>query len=97
MFTKNIRISEKTNKEILINSLTEQIEKSDINFNEKNIVIERTLQIIEDFFQHGIELSRRGSSMGTTSVVKGKGYNITINAHFGMKDSILDKILFWKN
>lgn len=79
----------------MINSLTAQIQKSKLKGEEKNLVLRQCVLIIDQFYQQGIDVYGRGSSIRTSNVVKGKGYSINIKANFSANHSIVNRFMDW--
>jgi len=90
MFKSTFEINEKSEILGIVEQLSEKLTHQGVDQLVSQEALEHFRMKIEPVLDRGKNISTMGSQMRVDSVVKGDGYEISVKARFGIKDS------FWK-
>jgi len=90
MFRASVEIDQDSDIDAVVNSVTEQATNRGVQRAEIQEILGHLRQQVEPIVDRGKNLFAMGSKMSVNTVVKGTGYEITVKARFGIRDS------FWR-
>ena len=93
MFKTFVRIDQNTDVVDTMRRLEARAVNGKLSPDVLHMVLEQSRRIIEDFFERGTALSKAGSQMRISRTIDGPGYAINIQARFGTKESMWERII----
>ena len=93
MFKTFVRIDQNTDVVDTMRRLEKRAVNGKLSPDVLQMVLGQSSRIIEDFFERGTALSKAGSQMRISRTIDGPGYAINIQARFGTKESMLERII----
>lgn len=93
MFRATVELDQHTDVEETLRHLEERAKSSHIEAGDVDSVLTQTRVVVQEFFDRGMSLVQTGSQMRASRTLEGPGYSIRINARFGIRESIWDRVV----